>query len=458
MYRLKPLFVSLATATALSILPVSFGTLPVPLGVVPAEAAASISINIFFKPLASHGVWVKHSKYRYVFCPKVDAKWRPYSHGHWIYMKNYGWYFASDEPFAWAVYHYGRWFHDQRAGWCWVPGNAWAGAWVAWRKSNDYIGWAALPPAKEGFSVNVDFGTAEPPKEEWVFVPPKRFLEPKLSVAVVFGDQQPDVFQKTEFVGPVVVQNNIVVNNVIDVNFIQQVTNKKVVAVEPKPVDDPSQATVDVSNDTVNVFAPQIEPPKQDEAPEQAVDEAQAPAQNGNGGTDQPSSASSEQPSSSAASSEASSSEASSSAASSEAASNASSSEAASSASSSEAVSSSAEATPASSSEAAPAPSSSEAVPASSSEAAPASSSEEQAAPASSSEQAAPASSSESAAPASSSEEQAAPASSEQAAPASSEEQAAPSSAECPEGYEIVDGKCVPIKASGDTSEQAPAQ
>jgi hypothetical protein len=449
MYRLKPLFVSLATATALSILPVSFGTLPVPLGVVPAEAAASISINIFFKPLASHGVWVKHSKYRYVFCPKVDAKWRPYSHGHWIYMKNYGWYFASDEPFAWAVYHYGRWFHDQRAGWCWVPGNAWAGAWVAWRKSNDYIGWAALPPAKEGFSVNVDFGTAEPPKEEWVFVPPKRFLEPKLSVAVVFGDQQPDVFQKTEFVGPVVVQNNIVVNNVIDVNFIQQQTGEQVKVVEPQPVSDPAQAAAEANGTTVAVFAPQIEPPKQDEAPEQAVDEAQAPAQNGNGGTDQTSSASSEQPSSSAASSEASSSEASSSAASSEAAS---------SASSSEAVSSSAEATPASSSEAAPAPSSSEAVPASSSEAAPASSSEEQAAPASSSEQAAPASSSESAAPASSSEEQAAPASSEQAAPASSEEQAAPSSAECPEGYEIVDGKCVPIKASGDTSEQAPAQ
>jgi hypothetical protein len=458
MYRLKPLFVSLATATALSILPVSFGTLPVPLGVVPAEAAASISINIFFKPLASHGVWVKHSKYRYVFCPKVDAKWRPYSHGHWIYMKNYGWYFASDEPFAWAVYHYGRWFHDQRAGWCWVPGNAWAGAWVAWRKSNDYIGWAALPPAKEGFSVNVDFGTAEPPKEEWVFVPPKRFLEPKLSVAVVFGDQQPDVFQKTEFVGPVVVQNNIVVNNVIDVNFIQQQTGEQVKVVEPQPVSDPAQAAAEANGTTVAVFAPQIEPPKQDEAPEQAVDEAQAPAQNGNGGTDQTSSASSEQPSSSAASSEASSSEASSSAASSEAASSASSSEAASSASSSEAVSSSAEATPASSSEAAPASSSSEAVPASSSEAAPASSSEEQAAPASSSEQAAPASSSESAAPASSSEEQAAPASSEQAAPASSEEQAAPSSAECPEGYEIVDGKCVPIKASGDTSEQAPAQ
>ena len=60
--------------------------------------------------------------------------------------------------------------------------------------------------------------------------------------------------------------------------------------------------------------------------------------------------------------------------------------------------------------------------------------SSEQAAPASSSEQAAPASSSEAVAPASS-------------------EQAAPSSVECPEGFEIVDGKCVPIKASGDATQ-----
>ena len=62
MYRLKPLFVSLVTATALSIVPVGFGTLPIPLGVDAADAAtATVSINIFFKPLASHGVWVKHT-------------------------------------------------------------------------------------------------------------------------------------------------------------------------------------------------------------------------------------------------------------------------------------------------------------------------------------------------------------------------------------------------------------
>ena len=303
MINVKPLFVGLAAATALSLSPMSFGPLPLPVGVTTAEAAATVKIDIFFAPLAAHGVWVKHSKYRYVFCPKVDAKWRPYSHGHWIYLKNYGWYFASDEPFAWAVYHYGRWFHQDKVGWCWVPGNAWAGAWVAWRRSNDFIGWSPLPPARDGFSINVDITNQEPPQPDWVFVPTKRFLEPRLDVAVVFGDQQPDVFQKTEYVGPVIVQNNIVVNNVIDVNFIQQQTNQTVTVVEPKPVDNPDQAAADAKGNTVAVFAPQIVEPK-DEAPSQAVNEDQAAQQLGV--SEQPSSASSsassEQPSSAASS------------------------------------------------------------------------------------------------------------------------------------------------------------
>ena len=116
---------------------------------------ATVSIEVFFDNLAPHGVWVKDTRYHYVFCPRVDAEWRPYTNGHWVYLKDYGWYFASDEPFAWAVYHYGRWFDDDRLGWCWVPGNAWAGAWVSWRQGDEYVGWAPLGPAKDGFVINV---------------------------------------------------------------------------------------------------------------------------------------------------------------------------------------------------------------------------------------------------------------------------------------------------------------
>jgi hypothetical protein len=268
------------TAATLSIAPIGFSGFTSPLAITAAQAATvTVDINIFFDQLAPHGVWVKHAKYHYIFCPKVDADWRPYTHGHWIYLKDWGWYFASSEPFAWAVYHYGRWFEDQRLGWCWVPGNAWASAWVAWRRSNDYIGWAPLEPDQDGFQVNVSISKSEPPQHDWVFVPPKRFLEPQLNVAIVVGDRQPDAFQKTQFVGPVVVQNNKVINNVIEVNFIQQVTNTTVVVVNPTIVDQPQSA--DVSGNTVAVFAPPIAPPKQDEAPKQAADPDQAAQQLG---------------------------------------------------------------------------------------------------------------------------------------------------------------------------------
>jgi len=481
MHRMmKPLILGAASAVALTLSPIAFGTLPIPLVAADqAEAAATVNIDIFFQPLASHGVWVKHPKYHYIFCPKVDAKWRPYSHGHWIYMKNYGWYFASDEPFAWAVYHYGRWFRDDKIGWCWVPGNAWAGAWVAWRRSNDYVGWAALPPDREGYAVDVDISTAEPPQPDWVFVPPKQFLQPKLSTVVVFADQHPDVFQKTKYVGPVVVQNNIVVNNVIDVNFIQQQTNTKVTVVEPKPVNDPGQAAVDANGNTIAVFAPQIAKPQQNEAPKQSVDEQQAQQQIGNGSSSaeasssassgesssassgEASSSASGESSSSAASSGASSSEASSSLASSasgQPSSSASapvSSSAATSASSSVELSSSAmssvEAT--SSSAAAPVSSSTEAVSSSSVE--PSSSAAPKAAPLSKAKTA-PSSSEEPAASSSSVEPKAAASSAEPKASSSVEPKASsaePSSAPkktlvCPEGEQLVNGKCVPIEAS----------
>jgi hypothetical protein len=418
---------------------VALGPLPIPLGASVAEAATTVNVNIFFDALAPNGVWVKHPKYRYVFCPRVDAKWRPYSRGHWIYIKDWGWYFASNEPFAWAVYHYGRWFKAKNLGWCWVPGNAWAGAWVSWRRGNDYVGWAPLEPTRDGFSVDVDISNAEPPQPDWVFVPTKRFLQPKLDVEIVFGDQKPEVFQQTQFVGPVVVQNNIVVNNVIDVNFIQQQTNTQVVVVNPKAVDDPKQAAADVSGTDIAVFAPQIAPPKQDEAPSQAVDEAQAAAQLGGGTTSEQPSSSSEQPSSAASSSEAPSqaSSAASSEMTSSAAASAPSSEASSSAAPSSSEGPSSQASSSAKAPSSSAISSSEAASSAASSAAPseASSAASSAAPESSSAGASSEPATSSAAP-----------SSEEAAP-SSEPQAS-SSLECPEGYQIVKGKCVPIESS----------
>ena len=76
----------------------------------------------------------------------VDRDWRPYSQGYWSYTDDYGWYWVSDEPFAWAVFHYGRWTYDEDDGWIWIPDTEWGPAWVTWRWSDDYVGWAPLGP------------------------------------------------------------------------------------------------------------------------------------------------------------------------------------------------------------------------------------------------------------------------------------------------------------------------
>ena len=52
----------------------------------------------------------------------------------------------EEADWGWVTFHYGRWAHDQRLGWFWVPGDEWGPAWVDWRRGDDFVGWAPLPP------------------------------------------------------------------------------------------------------------------------------------------------------------------------------------------------------------------------------------------------------------------------------------------------------------------------
>ena len=103
--------------------------------------------SLFYGRLAPHGRWIDVSGYGLCFQPGQArvTTWRPYVDGCWSWS-TLGWAWQSNEPFGWATYHYGRWINLSRHGWLWVPGCEWAPAWVAWRQSRDYIGWAPLPP------------------------------------------------------------------------------------------------------------------------------------------------------------------------------------------------------------------------------------------------------------------------------------------------------------------------
>jgi hypothetical protein len=105
------------------------------------------SYDVFYQKLQTGGHWFSDPTYGYVWQPDVASsrEWRPYSDGRWAYTDR-GWTWVSNEDFGWATYHYGRWVHRSDSGWIWIPGDEWAPAWVSWRESDEYSGWAPLPP------------------------------------------------------------------------------------------------------------------------------------------------------------------------------------------------------------------------------------------------------------------------------------------------------------------------
>ena len=139
-----------------------------------AAAQETIDIDTFYDELGPYGEWVWHPRFGYVWLPEdVSPRWRPYTVGRWTYTDEYGWYWDSNEPFAWAVYHYGRWGYDEDYGWFWVPGDTWAPAWVQWRYSDDYVGWAPVGPGRRGYAYGVPVNYEPPIAESWVFVQPR---------------------------------------------------------------------------------------------------------------------------------------------------------------------------------------------------------------------------------------------------------------------------------------------
>ncbi|MDB6153284.1 MAG: hypothetical protein JWL90_1737 [Chthoniobacteraceae bacterium] len=145
------------------------------------DARAAQKIDFFYDALDPFGDWIEMEKYGYVWQPREaqNPRWRPYTDGNWAWT-NYGWTWTSKEPFGWAAYHYGRWAHVKRIGWVWVPGSEWAPAWVAWRRGENHIGWAPLPPdahSGSGFTAAVDRDYDIGPGS-YSFVPVENFGEP----------------------------------------------------------------------------------------------------------------------------------------------------------------------------------------------------------------------------------------------------------------------------------------
>jgi Family of unknown function (DUF6600) len=194
---------SLLIGVALVSVPIAVGFIGAPYS---SAQAQDVRVSIEFRSaLEPYGRWVSHGRYREVWVPEHRPRgWRPYTQGHWIYTDEWGWYWISERDendFGWVTYHYGRWVWDRDLGWVWIPGQEWAPAWVDWRRGNNYIGWAPLPPD----DVVVEY--REDP-QYWIFVRPRDVVAPSLSIVILPPRQQTIYFQET-----VVVNRTVVIDN-----------------------------------------------------------------------------------------------------------------------------------------------------------------------------------------------------------------------------------------------------
>src|SRR6266446_5715924 len=113
--------------------------------ITPAQAQASVSVQ-FRTALQDHGRWARHSRWGEV----------------WI---------SANRP----------------REWCWVAGEEWGPAWVQWRRSDDVVGWAALPPD----DVAVEY--RESPRY-WAFVRARDFIAPRAASVIISEREYPTYF------------------------------------------------------------------------------------------------------------------------------------------------------------------------------------------------------------------------------------------------------------------------
>ena len=145
--------------------------------------------------------------------------------------------------YAWgATFHYGRWFHDTGNGWCWYPDTVWAPSWVTWRYSNNYCGWAPLPPRTTfqagvgivynggGVSVGFSFGLGA---SCFTFVPTQHFCDPHPRNYCVAPAQVTQVYNNTTVINNYNVNNHTIVNHGIALQNIAAVTRTPI---QPVPV------------------------------------------------------------------------------------------------------------------------------------------------------------------------------------------------------------------------------
>jgi hypothetical protein len=222
------------------------------------DYGSGLNTGYFYDYLAPYGTWIRYPDYGYVWIPRnMGYRWRPYTHGHWIWS-NFGWTWISDFDWGWAVFHYGRWGFDDRVGWFWVPGTTWGPAWVVWRSSDLYFGWAPLPPGVEwrpryGFG-----GPFDVPDDYWIFVEGRYFLRDGLHGYALPPERNRTIVRMSELHQNIRFRNDDVVNEGIDREVVRRVTRETLGNYELRNADRPGRDRVGLRDATL--YRPEVKP------------------------------------------------------------------------------------------------------------------------------------------------------------------------------------------------------
>lgn len=193
-----------------------------------AEGSVSVSISLFHEHLSPHGRWIVAESYGNVWVPTgVTGGWAPYVDGEWVWT-DYGWTWVSNDPWGDIPYHYGTWVWVYPYGWTWVPGTVWAPAWVTWAYTDDYIGWAPVPPT---FVLSVNGYLGRPivvSETQYCFVPTRQFVGVNVSRVRLSAGQNTAIFRRAKKVTRFKVSGGVVRTAGPPTSRIEKVTGHRV--------------------------------------------------------------------------------------------------------------------------------------------------------------------------------------------------------------------------------------
>src|SRR5208283_3384943 len=225
----------------------------------PLKATAqqvSVSYQQFYDDLSPYGMWVEYPNYGYVWIPNGVPGFSPYATaGHWV-LTDDGWTWVSDYPWGWAAFHYGRWDYDNGYGWFWVPGDEWGPAWVSWRRSPGYYGWAPLRP---GVSISVTFGGGyQERNESWIFVRDRDITRSDVSQHYINRNRNVTIINNSTVIVNTRKDDGRNVTYVTgpDRSDVQKVTHTSVKVVAIRETNQPGQH---LSNGAMQIYRPQVQ-------------------------------------------------------------------------------------------------------------------------------------------------------------------------------------------------------